>query len=69
MGPCKTLNPVIFTFINASDLKFCVRFYSSMMRFEWKSLQNDDVTLKLYNKKIESKIDNFELFLSFEQSC
>ena len=40
MGPCKTLNPVIFTFINASDLKFCVRFYSSMMRFEWKSLQN-----------------------------
>ena len=47
MGLCKTANLSIFTFIDASDLKFRARFYSScvyhMMRF--KSLQNDDVTL------------------------
>ena len=38
MGPCKTSNVSIFTFINASDLKFCTRSYSScvyrMMRFK-----------------------------------
>ena len=49
MGLCKTSNFSIFTFINASDLKFCPRSYSScvdhMIKFEWKSLQNDDVTL------------------------
>ena len=37
MGPCKTSNVFIFTVINASDLKFCPRSYSScvyhMMRF------------------------------------
>ena len=37
MGLCKTSNFSIFTFINASDLKFCPRSYSScvylMMRF------------------------------------
>ena len=37
MGLCKTSNVSIFTFINASDLKFCPRSYSScvylMMRF------------------------------------
>ena len=38
MGLCKTSNFSIFTFINASDLKFCARSYSScvyhMMRFK-----------------------------------
>ena len=38
MGLCKTSNFFIFTFINASDLKFCTRSYSScvyrMMRFK-----------------------------------
>ena len=38
MGLCKTSNFSIFTFINASDLKFCPRSYSSciylMMRFK-----------------------------------
>ena len=38
MGLCKTSNFPIFTFINASDLKFCTRSYSScvyhMMRFK-----------------------------------
>ena len=38
MGLCKTSNFSIFTFINASDLKFCTRSYSScvyrMMRFK-----------------------------------
>ena len=38
MGLCKTSNFSIFTFINASDLKFCPRFYSScvyrMTRFK-----------------------------------
>ena len=38
MGLCKTSNVSIFTFINASDLKFCPRSYSScvyrMMRFK-----------------------------------
>ena len=29
MGLCKTSNVSIFTFINASDLKFCTRSYSS----------------------------------------
>ena len=29
MGLCKTSNVSIFTFINASDLKFCPRSYSS----------------------------------------
>ena len=29
MGLCKTSNFSIFTFINASDLKFCTRSYSS----------------------------------------
>ena len=37
MGLCKTSNVFIFTVINASDLKFCPRSYSScvylMMRF------------------------------------
>ena len=53
MGLCKTSNFSIFTFINASDLKFCPRSYSScvylMMRFKGlngKKLQNDDVTLQ-----------------------
>ena len=51
MGLCKTSNFSIFTFINASDLKFCTRSYSNCyylmigLKFEWKSLQNDDVTL------------------------
>ena len=38
MGLCKTSNFFIFTFINASDLKFCTHSYSScvylMMRFK-----------------------------------
>ena len=38
MGLCKTSNFSIFTFINARDLKFCTRSYSScvyrMMRFK-----------------------------------
>ena len=38
MGLCKTSNFSIFTFINASDLKFCTRSYSSCvyrrMRFK-----------------------------------
>ena len=38
MGLCKTSNFSIFTFINASDLKFCPCSYSScvyrMMRFK-----------------------------------
>ena len=38
MGLCKTSNVSIFTFINASDLKFCPRSYSScvyrIMRFK-----------------------------------
>ena len=38
MGLCKTSNVSIFTFINASDLKFCQRSYSCcayrMMRFK-----------------------------------
>ena len=49
MGLCETSNFSIFTFINASDLKFCTCSYGSyiylMTRFEWKSLQNDDATL------------------------
>ena len=43
MALCKTSNFSIFTFINASDLKFYTCSYSScvyhMMRFKWKSLQ------------------------------
>ena len=38
MGPCKTSNFSIFTFIDASYLKFCTRSYSScvyrMMRLK-----------------------------------
>ena len=38
MGLCKTSNFSIFTFINASDLKFCPHSYSNcvylMMRFK-----------------------------------
>ena len=38
MGLCKTSNFSIFTFINASDLKFCTHSYSScvyhMIRFK-----------------------------------
>ena len=38
MGLCKTSNICIFTFITASDLKFCTRSYGScvycMMRFK-----------------------------------
>ena len=38
MGLCETSNFSIFTFINASDLKFCPRSYSScvyrMMKFK-----------------------------------
>ena len=49
MGLCETSNFSIFTFINASDLKFCTCSYGSciylMTSFEWKSLQNDDATL------------------------
>ena len=47
MGLCKTSIFSIFTFINASDLKFCPRSYISCvyLMFEWKSLQNDDVSL------------------------
>ena len=48
MGLCETSNFSIFAFINASDLKFCTRScVYRMMRFEWKSLQND-VTVELY---------------------
>ena len=58
MGLCQTSNSSIFTFINASDLNFCTHSYSScvycmmscIVLFEWKSLQNDDVTL-LYSIK------------------
>ena len=52
MGPCKTSDFSIFIFIKDNDLKFCTRSYSScvyrhdeVQRFEWKHLQNDDVTL------------------------
>ena len=52
MGLCETSNFSIFTFINASDLKFGTRSYSSCVylmmrfkRFEWKSLRNDNITL------------------------
>ena len=52
MGLCKTSNCSIFTFINANDLTFCTRSYSSCVfritRFKWKSLYNDDVTPELY---------------------
>ena len=38
MGLCKTSNISIFTFINASDFKFCTRSYSDcvycIMRFK-----------------------------------
>ena len=38
MGLCKTSNFCIFTFIKASDLNICTRYYSScvyhMMRFK-----------------------------------
>ena len=38
MGLCETSNFFIFTFINASNLKFCTRTYSSctyrMMKFK-----------------------------------
>ena len=38
MGLCKTSNFSVFTFINAGDLKFCTRSYSScvyrMMKFK-----------------------------------
>ena len=41
MGLCETSNFSIFTFINASDLKFCTRSYSScvyhMMKFKGSS--------------------------------
>ena len=53
MGPCKTSNSPIFTIINASDLKFCTRSYSScvyhMMRFKGSngnSLQNFRILLE-----------------------
>ena len=51
MGLCKASIFSIFTFINASDLKFGTRSNSScvycMMTFKvrMESLQNDDVTL------------------------
>ena len=43
---CNTSIFAIFTFIDANDLKFCTRSFSSCVyrRFERKSLQNDDVT-------------------------
>ena len=53
MGLCKTSNFSIFTFINASDLKFCTRSYSScayrMMRFKGSNEQMCKMTLELYS--------------------
>ena len=44
MGLCKTSNVSIFTFTNASDLKFCTRSYSScinlIMRFKGSNEKN-----------------------------
>ena len=44
MGLCKTSNVSIFTFINASDLEFA-HVLTAAVWFQWKNLQNDDVTL------------------------
>ena len=53
MGLCETSNFSIFTFSSASDLKVCtflqLQFLSHgevFSRFEWKSLQNNHVTLR-----------------------
>ena len=52
MGLCKTSNFSVFTFINASNLEFCTFLqqlcilHDEVQRFEWKSLQNDDITLR-----------------------
>ena len=50
MGVCETSNFSLFTFSSADDLIFYTRSYRNnfyfMMRFERKSLQNHDVTLR-----------------------
>ena len=55
MGLCKTSNFSIFTFMNASDLKFCTRSYSScvyhMMRI--KSL-NGKVCKMMFSAQIQA---------------
>ena len=45
MGLCKNSNRSIFTFINASDLRFYTFEPLREATRTWKSLQNDDVTL------------------------
>ena len=51
MGLCKTSNFSIFISSCAGDLKFCTRSYSKclshdeVLRFAWKRLQSDEVTL------------------------
>ena len=53
MGLCETSNFSIFTFSSASDLESLHTFsqqlflsHDEVFRFEWISLQNDDVTLR-----------------------
>ena len=51
MGLCETSSFSIFTFINANNVKFCPFLqqlcisHDEVQRFEWKNLQNDDITL------------------------
>ena len=63
MGLCRTSNFSMFTFINANDLKFCARSFSSYvyrtMRFEGsngKVCKNDDVTFSNYITNIITNI-------------
>ena len=59
MGLWETSSFSIFTFINASNLKFCKRSCSScvyhMMRFEWKS------DIVLYDSNLE-KCEKYNIY-------
>ena len=78
MGPCKTSNFSIFTFINASDLKFCPRSYSScvylMMRFKGsngkirKMMTSHFITL-LRKKKEIFVFDKVPSHTSYSKEC
>ena len=52
MGLCETSNFSIFTFSSASDLKVCAQqlflSHDEVLRFEWTSVQNDDVALRFF---------------------
>ena len=59
MGLCKSSNVSIFTFINASDLKFCPRSYSSCVYRMMKFKGSDGKTCKLmtsYFKTIAMRV-------------